>query len=100
MSDVRPLSAALVIIVEEYEDDLTVDSNDGKRLEKAERVAEQKVAAKRKKLQDEEARKEPRLGGGSTACGGFNVVPSHKAYFRWWRACPKAAWAYCLLPVQ
>ena len=49
--------------MEEYkEDDLTVDSNDGKRLEKAEQMAERKVAAKRKKQRDDEARKEPRLG--------------------------------------
>lgn len=52
------------VVVEEYEeDDLAANSDDEKRLEKAERAAERKVAVNRKKRRVEEARKEPRLGG-------------------------------------
>ena len=61
--------------MEDYEDDLAVDSDDRKRLEKAERAAERKVAAKRKKQQDEEARKEPRLGGGPTRVMSATLFP-------------------------
>ena len=48
------------------EDDLAANSDDEMRLDKVERAAKQKVAANRKKRWIEEARKEPRLGGGPT----------------------------------
>ena len=55
------------VVVDEYEeDDLVAYSDDEKRLERVELVAEWKVAAKRKKQWDEEACKEPRLDRGPT----------------------------------
>ena len=64
-----------VVVAEYEEDDLAVNSDDKRRLEKARQATERKVGAKRRKRWDEEARKEPRLGGGQAHVVASTSLP-------------------------